>query len=96
MTDYLQIEVTLGDYAERVACFEIDVEEYPAEPYSWGGSRGTEREATARFQHWVTGQDKIISRKDVFAGWAKTKSPSSKNGRQKLISRRHPKSLIGQ
>lgn len=32
---------------EPVAVFDIEGEEYPAEPFSWGGSRGTEREATA-------------------------------------------------
>ena len=32
---------------EPVAIFDIEGEEYPAEPFSWGGSRGPEREATA-------------------------------------------------
>lgn len=38
-----------GDFhVEDAACdFEIEVEEYPAEPYSHGGSRGIERDVTA-------------------------------------------------
>ena len=37
-------------YLEGVpATFEVHVEEYPAEPYSWGGSRGTETAVSARF-----------------------------------------------
>ena len=34
-------------YVECPAKFDIEGEEYPAEPYSWGGSRGTELEIGA-------------------------------------------------
>lgn len=38
-----------GDvYVEDVPCeFEIEIEVYPAEPYSWGQSRGTETDISA-------------------------------------------------
>lgn len=32
------------------ATFDVEVETFPAEPYSWGGSRGTETEVSARFK----------------------------------------------
>ena len=41
-----------GIEEELEATFDITVEEYPAEPYSWGGSRGTETEVTARLLSW--------------------------------------------
>lgn len=44
-TDTIVIEE--GGYLEAVAVFDIEGEEYPAEPFSWGGSRGTETEVTA-------------------------------------------------
>lgn len=35
-------------YVEDAECeFEIEIDTYPAEPYSWGQSRGTETEITA-------------------------------------------------
>ena len=35
-------------YVEDVECeFDIEIETYEAEPYSWGGSRGTETEIDA-------------------------------------------------
>lgn len=38
-------------YLEAVpAVFDVDVELYPAEPFSHGGSRGTEREVTANLK----------------------------------------------
>lgn len=38
-------------YLEGVpAVFDVEVVEYPAERFSWGGSRGTERAVSARFQ----------------------------------------------
>lgn len=37
---------------ELDAIFVIAVESYPAEPYSWGGSRGLEHEVSARLLSW--------------------------------------------
>lgn len=44
-------------YLEGVpAVFDVEVEEYPAEPYSWGGSRGTETSVAARFKEIRLGE----------------------------------------
>lgn len=41
------IEVELDDGALADCLLDIEVETYPAEPYSWGGSRGTETDVSA-------------------------------------------------
>lgn len=41
-----------GVEEELDAVWVIEVETYPAEPYSWGQSRGTETEVTARLLSW--------------------------------------------
>lgn len=38
------------------AVFDIEAETYPAEPYSWGGSRGTELAVSAKFAALVVGK----------------------------------------
>ncbi|MCG7629052.1 hypothetical protein MHM88_14670 [Epibacterium sp. MM17-32] len=46
----IDLDTELG-YLEGVpAVFDVEVEEYPAEPYSWGEDRGTERTVSARFK----------------------------------------------
>ena len=48
-TTTLTIEMDAeGFYFYGPAEFEIDQETYPAEPYSWGGSRGTETETDVK------------------------------------------------
>lgn len=44
-------EIAIGNFEDIPAIFDVEVEEYPAEPYSWGESRGTETEirATLKF-----------------------------------------------
>lgn len=45
----IELDTDFG-YLEGIpAVFEVDVDHYPAEPYSWGESRGTETEVSARF-----------------------------------------------
>lgn len=45
MSNVQTVEGYLYDYP---AIFEITSEPYPAEPYSWGGSRGTDYDLTVR------------------------------------------------
>ena len=46
----IDLDTDLG-YLEGVpAVFDVEVEEHPAEPYSWGESRGNERAVSARFK----------------------------------------------
>lgn len=45
----IELDTDFG-YLEGVpAVFDVDVETFPAEPYSWGESRGTETSVSARF-----------------------------------------------
>lgn len=49
-TDTHVFDLTLDGlvYLEDVLCeFEVETDEYPAEPYAWGGSRGTETDVSA-------------------------------------------------
>ena len=45
----MQIETTIAilNLEDVPACFDVESETYPAEPYSWGGSRGLETETSA-------------------------------------------------
>ena len=45
-TGFIVLNTEQG-YVECPAKFDIEGEEYPAEPYSWGGSRGMELEIGA-------------------------------------------------
>lgn len=42
-----------GIEEELDAVFDIVTETYPAEPYSWGGSRGTETTVTATLRYYT-------------------------------------------
>lgn len=47
-------------YLEGVmAMFDVDRETWPAEPYSWGQSRGMETATYAEFQHCMLGGLKV-------------------------------------
>lgn len=55
-------------YLEGVpAVFDVNVEKYPAEPYSWGGSRGTETSVAARFKEIRLGE--LTLRENEVAAW---------------------------
>ena len=43
----LTIQLPEGELTDVKAVFDIDVESYDAEPYSWGQNRGKETTATA-------------------------------------------------
>lgn len=45
-----------GDDIELDATWNITVETFPAETYSWGGSRGHDTEVTARLSDWDGGR----------------------------------------
>jgi len=59
MEHRIEIEIPEGYLEEVTATFDVDQETYPAEPYSWGGSRGTETVTYAEFQHCMLGGLKI-------------------------------------
>lgn len=44
MKDTIDLYTQYGYLEDVPVEYELDVETYPAEPYSWGGGRGTETE----------------------------------------------------
>lgn len=54
----LAIDVAQG-YMECPAVFDIDCDEYPAESFSWGGSRGTEISCAAELIEVQLGATKL-------------------------------------
>lgn len=58
-------DLEIGDfYGETQMHFDVECASYPAEPYSWGGSRGTEMSVTATLAMFMLGL-KIIKRPDL-------------------------------
>jgi len=43
----INIDIPEGLLEDVTACFDIEIETYPAEPYSWGGSRGMDYDVTS-------------------------------------------------
>lgn len=59
------IEVELDDGALADCLMDIEVETYPAEPYSWGGSRGTETDVSATLSSLEVEGDRMTRAKAV-------------------------------
>jgi len=55
----IEIDIPEGYLEDVLATFDVDRESWSAEPYSWGGSRGTETATWAEFQHCMLGGLKI-------------------------------------
>lgn len=51
----ISLDTPLGYLEDVPAEFFVDVDKFPAEPYSWGESRGVETEVTARFHYLKLG-----------------------------------------
>lgn len=61
MTADIEID---GLYGDKQMHFNVECDTYPAEPYSWGGSRGTETSVTATFFMFMLGR-KMVKRTDL-------------------------------
>lgn len=55
--DDIEIDIDGEIYVDDVSCkIEIEIDVYPAEPYSWGASRGTEADVSASITEITIGK----------------------------------------
>ena len=79
----IDVDTPWGYLEGLPAVFDVETEEFEAEPYSWGGSRGKEKTATARFVELRLGDLTLRENEAIAAfgretvahweGWVETK-----------------------